>query len=535
MTIYSYNGKKYHKENGIWCDYKNRRVSNEIEDALNRRYSVEAIKKRQAVRDKNLSYQNPSSGGLSYRVYSTRELEKKYLSNYSSSKPRDNYYKKSKNKIVSTFSTLSDEQKRALRIMETGENIFLSGEAGTGKSFLLNEFIYRNKNKNIVVCAPTGIAAINVGGSTIHRVFGAPIGIIRHGEYNKNPSKVLIKADIIVIDEISMCRIDLFEYIIRTTRKAEVLRKQEECEKSAMKYDKNDPYQAKQIIIVGDFYQLPPVVKREDYEIFKEYYNVDLEYYKFPFQSILWEKMHFKNIILKEIMRQKGDLNYIKNLNKIRMGDKSGIEWFNENIRKEAIPNSIYICGTNVQADEINMREAGKLQGKSQIYSATIKNQVHDNDKVTSDYLELKLGMQVMTLVNDTEAGYQNGSIGIIKRLGSNYVTVQLQNGRIVTVKPYEWEITGYEIQDDKIEQVVYGNYTQLPLKIAYAITIHKSQGQTYSSVNISPKCFDEGQLYVALSRAMSSDRMSLECNIQYNWLMTSEVVKRFYNQIGIN
>jgi len=441
------------------------------------------------------------------------------------------FHRKAKTPVYEPIVKLTKEQQKAMELLESGANVFLSGEAGTGKSYVLNEFIRRyEKNKSIIVCAPTGIAAINVGGATIHRVFKAPIGIIRPGEYNSKPDDALIKADIVIIDEISMCRFDLFEYVIRTIRCAEDLR-QNELNKDAFINGTEFVMSApKQIIVVGDFFQLAPVINKVDKPILFNYWDESRYGSGFAFSSELWWEMEFENNILKEIIRQKGDAEYIENLNKIRTGDLSGISWFNSHVSRRPIEGAINLCGTNREADTINYEESEALEGEYKEYYSQINGQVNESDKVTADILALKIGMQVMTLVNDMDEGYQNGSLGKVVEMYDDVVEIRLDNGKLVKVVPYVWEICGYEIQGDRFEKVVLGDFKQMPIKVAYAITIHKSQGQTYSRVNVSPNCFAEGQLYVALSRAQSIEGMSLQSNIARSSLRTSLAVKDFYN-----
>ena len=235
---------------------------------------------------------------------------------------------------------------------------------------------------------------------------------------------------------------------------------------------------------------------------------------------------------MKEIVRQSGDPEYIKNLNKVRIGDISGINWFNEHISRIPIQEGIYLCGTNAKADGINEQKSRALPGETRIYRARSSGIVGEGDKMTSDELSLKVGMQVMTLINETNRQYQNGSIGKIVALHDDHVDVRFENGKTASVVIYDWEINGFEVHGEKIEKVVLGNYKQLPLKIAYAITIHKSQGQTYSKVNISPECFAPGQLYVALSRARTSSGMSFEHEVSPKALRTNFHVKRFYDEL---
>lgn len=528
MASFSYNGTNYFYANGKWVDSQSKPVSPEIAAELNQLYSKEDIKIKedaQKKKQKKADFFGRGKKPSSYSGYGTYYGSSPVTR---SSKPGKKHRKARVDAYRRTVE-LTKDQRRALALLESGQNVFLSGEAGTGKSFVLNEYIYRNRDKDIIVCAPTGIAAINVGGSTLHRVFKAPIGVARPGEYNAKPDEALVKAEIIIIDEISMCRFDLFEYVIRTIRQAELIRQNKENSGSISHGELPELLKPKQIIVVGDFYQLAPVISSADKEVLYQYWDESKLGDGFAFQSELWKELNFQNIILKEIIRQRGDDEYISNLNKIRVGDESGIEWFNANIKMEPIPNSIYLCGTNRAADEINDKEAAALPGDFTIYNADVKGQVGTGDKATADALALKVGMQVMTLVNNIEEGYQNGSIGKIISLSEDSVEVKLNSGRIVTVTPYDWEVLGYEIQQEKLEKIVLGNFKQMPLKVAYAITIHKSQGQTYSSANISPNCFADGQLYVALSRTKTVEGMSLEHPITKKSLRTSKLVQEFY------
>lgn len=492
MAVHKYEGKSYFYLNGKWMDSMSKSVSGELESKLNEMFpNPESTKSKKT--------------GLNLKV-------NKRNFGYHSAKQ----HKRATEHEYRRTEELTEDQKKALALLESGKNVFLSGEAGTGKSFVLNEYIYRNRNKNVIVCAPTGIAAINIGGATLHRVFNIPITVIKPGEFNARPSDSIIKADVVIIDEISMCRFDVFEYVIRTIRKAEGIQQN----------------QQKQIIVVGDFFQLAPVITSNDREVLEKLWDVEKGTEGFAFQSHLWEELNFESIVLKEVVRQKGNIEYLQNLNKIRHGDKSGIGWFNANAKKTPISNSIYLCSRNANADAINQQESNALEGEAIVYDSEIVGQVKQSDKATADSLALKLGMQVMTLVNNYEEGYQNGSLGKIVELNKGSVKVRLNSGRTVDVKPYNWEIIGYEVLDDKVEKVVLGNFKQIPLKIAYAITIHKAQGQTYSTANISPSCFTEGQLYVALSRVENIEGMSLAHDIEGYSLRTSQAVKLFYNSL---
>ena len=425
---------------------------------------------------------------------------------------------------------LTKEQAAAMRALESGDNIFLTGEAGTGKSYVLNEYLKRNSDKNILVCAFTGIAAINVNGSTIHRVFKAPVGILEPGEYNPNPPEAVVKADIIVIDEISMLRIDLFEYVMLTVKYAEELQQEHEDCKAKLEGRKPKKISNKKLIVVGDFYQLPPVIGQREENVFYGMWKDSCG--GFAFASELWKKAKFITVMLKQVVRQSGDPEFIKNLNMIRVGDARGIAWFNYKISYTPQENAIFLCGANKMAEEINERESNALPGEPKSYYARSTGTVNEGDKATADVLSLKVGMQVMTLVNSPDGDYQNGSLGQIVSLHDDHVVVKLNSGRVVVVNRFEWEVAGYEVHKDAVERVVIGRFNQLPLKVAYAVTIHKSQGQTYDKVNVYPQCFAPGQLYVALSRARNSAGMSLAYPIQPGAVMTNPHVKRFYEEI---
>lgn len=419
-----------------------------------------------------------------------------------------------------THQKFTDEQQEAYNLMMSGQNVFLTGEAGTGKSYVIQAFIKENEKqkKKMIVCAPTGIAAIQIGGVTIHRVFQVS------PEPQINTSKIQVpktvkEAEIIIIDEISMCRVDLFDYVIRVIKKAESMS------------------QPKQLIVVGDFFQLPPVTTNHDYDILTKIYP---NYHKgFAFESKYWHDCHFQTIVLKEVIRQL-DHTFIKNLNKIRIGDATAIDYFNEYASKDKIPNGIVLSARNALVNKINKQELDKIDSESTIYYSQVIGDVKASDKTTVDELELKVNARVMIIVNDIEDFlYQNGSMGTIMKLNDNSVQVKLdQTSKIVNINTYEWDIENYEIIEDVIDgisnkhlkKVVVGKFIQLPLKLAYAITIHKSQGQTYDAVNLIPYCFDCGQLYVALSRVKTIEGLALNQPIKDNYLMCDEKVKEFYN-----
>lgn len=428
---------------------------------------------------------------------------------------------------------LTKGQRIALQALESGRNVFLSGEAGTGKSYVLNQFLAKNTRKNILVCAPTGIAAINVNGSTLHRVFGVPIEPIGPTKNPMKTSETVQKADIIIIDEISMCRFDCFEYVAKAIKLAEKEAQNKEYAKAEKLHREPITLPPKQLIVVGDFFQLPPVITDKDRPVLENYWGRIMNVGDgFAFQAPMWSTFDFVTIVLDEVMRQKGDLDFVANLNCIRRGDKSAIAWFNAQSAQK-VQKGIHLCSTNKAAEQINLQEAAKLKGFPRTYTADITGIVNASDKPTSDALTLKKGMQVMSLINDPENRYQNGSLGIITDLDFSGVEVDF-GGQKIEISKHSWDIIDYQIieknGESKVEKTVIGIFRQLPLKIAYAITMHKSQGQTYDAANIHPSCFASGQLYVALSRIKSIKSLYLTKKIQPENLITAEAVLNFYD-----
>jgi ATP-dependent exoDNAse (exonuclease V) alpha subunit len=412
---------------------------------------------------------------------------------------------------------LSPEQQEALKKLMEGENIFLTGGAGTGKSFLIEYFVSQLPEKNIITCAPTGIAALQIKGVTIHRLFNLkaePIGPYK--PINKIRDEIK-EADIIIIDEISMCRFDIFDYVCRYIQKAQEISNRN-----------------KQLIVVGDFFQLAPICSKEERNVLSQLWGDFInESEGFAFETQMWDKMNFQNIILKEVMRQKGDEKFIENLNKIRVGDLNAIEWFNQN----TAPNEqigVYMYGNNISVKDKNRQKMSDLNQKIITYKGKCKDKVFDLP--TDKNLELCVGARVMSLVNDSSGKYCNGSLGTVTKLNTNSVNVQFDNGIISNIEDYTWETYDYKIHIDektgrrKIEKSIVGRFTQIPLKVAFAITIHKSQGQTYDSANFNPQIFAKGQLYVALSRVTHASALYLEKKIDNNHLMVSDRVKKFYN-----
>ena len=438
--------------------------------------------------------------------------------------------------------TLNKDQLKALHELKSGANVFLTGGAGTGKTFLLHYFLDlpENKKKNVIVCAPTGVAAINAGGATLHRTFKIPVAALKPLECLGDISDEIKSAQIIIIDEISMCRIDVFQFVMRQIIEAE--------SKSGVH---------KQIILIGDFYQLPPVVtskkkpgeRYSDKDVLIENYGKVAES-GFPFLSPTWKLLGFKTLLLDEIVRQK-DHSFSAALNQIRSGDATGLNYINQHFGQKRNPKAIVLTAKNKEAERINNEQLNKINEKVKEYDAIINGEpIKPSDMPVSNILRLKVGARVMSLVNDNShdiSHYSNGSLGTVISLpgktgleDGDTIGVAFDNGYTVYIDPYSWKVQKYVCytQDDskKKSKKVFGLETiaeikQYPLKIAYAVTIHKSQGQTYDNLTIMPnRCFVAGQLYVALSRAVSVDKLHLTSDLRSSELITSDIVKDFYN-----
>ncbi len=349
----------------------------------------------------------------------------------------------------------------------------------------------------VLVCAPTGIAALNVGGSTIHRTLGIrPERTLEIDPYPYIPEdSPLLKCDLMIVDEISMCRLDLFDYLSSVLRKAAGIRAAEG--KACC-----------QLVVVGDFCQLPPVTTDAEKPILKEKYGFDIRK-GYPFMGREWRSWEFEKVELTEAIRQR-DSSFVAALNACRVGDTKGVRWIEEHAAKTPMKNAIILCGTNEQADGENRKRLEELQGEARVYACAITGEVTKRDMPTAQRLILKPGARVMALVNVSKTSYMNGSLGTVVSCDSDMVTVDFDDIGASEVPRHKWEITVPKLVDGKTKHEVIGTFEQIPLKLAWAITIHKAQGQTFDSALVYPRCWEEGQLYTALSRLTSIEGLCL-------------------------
>lgn len=395
--------------------------------------------------------------------------------------------------------------------LKQNRNILIVGAGGTGKSTLLRRFVDENQDKKIITCAPTGTAAVNVNGSTVHSVFSVPVPAYgaKLSDVPDATIKTLSLADIVIIDEISMCRADVFSFAMKVLKKAE--------RKKGSRI---------RLICCGDFFQLPPVVKKTELKMFKKF-GIDAS--GFPFTTKEWKDKNFKVLELTEIYRQDNE-TFQKRLNEIRDGDVSNLEYFKNFIIQEGDEtpeNTIYICGTNAEADEINNKKLNELQTLPIAYQADTNGRIGDGpaDKI----ILLKVGERVIFTVNDVKGlRYQNGSMGTVTGTYADYVSVELDDGKQINVNKYTWTLYSYKASGNELVKKEVGTISQIPLKPAWAITIHKSQGKTFDKAIIAPTAFAAGQLYVALSRVKSPEGLFLTKEILPEYVITSDVVSKF-------
>lgn len=420
-------------------------------------------------------------------------------------------------KVVSkNFSGFTTGQQEVLDLVENEKNVYLTGLGGTGKSYILEKIIERAEaqDKNIIACAPTGIAALNIGGSTIHRILGIrpnkTLALSAAPWIDDNSP--LLSCDLMIVDEISMCRLDLFDYLSLALKAASRLRK--------------DGKSLCQLVVVGDFCQLPPVLKAEDRPILEQKYGYDVGE-GYAFIGAEWDSWDFKKVELTEAIRQRDSL-FVTALNACRIGDTKGLEWIEEHAADEAPENAIILCGRNDKVDRENQKNLDKLSSESSFYLAQIDGQVESSDMPTLEKLEIKPGARVMALVNNSETTYMNGSLGTVRECDNDYVSVCFDNGAVARVGPHQWDVTRPVLSGGKTKNETIGTFIQIPLKLAYAITIHKAQGQTFEAASIYPDCWDPGQLYTALSRLTTIEGMHIMHHAQDDFLKTSKDVILF-------
>lgn len=421
----------------------------------------------------------------------------------------------------------------------TGTNVFLTGKAGTGKTTFLRE-LKRRSPKRMIVVAPTGVAAINAGGVTIHSFFQLPFGPYVPGKmeetsgnekrytnkFSREKINIIRSLDLLVIDEISMVRADLLDAV------SDVL-----CRYK----DRSRPFGGVQLLMIGDLQQLAPVVKDDEWILLKECYASP-----FFFCSKALQEVPYVGIELTQVYRQT-DAAFLDLLNKVRdnRADQATLQALNKRyipgFRPDDTEGYITLTTHNYQAQQINREKLEELEGKAYSYEAEIVDEFPEYSFPTDQHLVLKKGAQVMFVKNDAspEKRYYNGKIGRVTAISSDHILVRCGDEKeAITVAKEEWTNTKYTIdaETQEISETVEGVFRQYPLKTAWAITIHKSQGLTFERAIVDAgAAFTHGQVYVALSRCKTLEGLVLSSPLRPGALICDQVVRQFTQGIGQN
>jgi len=414
---------------------------------------------------------------------------------------------------------LSAEQSAVFDAIETTrEHIFVTGRAGTGKSTLLNHLSWHT-SKQVVICAPTGVAALNVGGQTIHSLFRLPIGVIADHDIEQTPQlrKLLNTIDTVVIDEVSMVNADLLDAVDRSLRQA----RQRPAE----------AFGGVQVVLFGDPYQLAPVPGDGD----ERAYFDDQYRSMWFFDAKVWNEAELRIYELTVIHRQHED-EFKHMLDAVRHGRVTAeiAERLNETgARTAPVDGAITLATTNSTVTRINGAELARLPGRVFTARAEISGEFGGRAYPADENLELKVGARVMFLRNDSDQRWVNGTVGTVTRIDTN-VRVEV-DGEVHEVQPVVWEKFRYSYSavTRQLKKDIVAEFTQFPLRLAWAVTIHKSQGKTYDRaiIDLGQRSFAPGQTYVALSRISQLDGLFLSRPLRPNDIIVDENVQRFMSQ----
>lgn len=411
---------------------------------------------------------------------------------------------------------ITPDFQRALDLMnDQSGHVFVSGDAGSGKSTLLAVYCDQAEYDPVVV-APTGVAAVNVGGQTIHSFFGLPVGILARGNinYTKRRAEVLKNVKSIIIDEVSMVRADLMDAV------NESLRIHRDCE---------EPFGGVKMILIGDLCQLPPVVRKDDEAILAEM-GYDSPFF---FSSNVIKSIRLNRVTLREVFRQK-DEKFLGILNRMRSDNTqpSDLNILNQRFGKSPSDKDTFISltSTNAAADSINEDRLSKLHGKAFLSVAEIEGDFDISHAPTDVELKLKVGAQVMMVRNDKDSRWVNGTVGTIECV-KKCVKVRVGDD-VFEVEKEKWSKVEYSFDRDSgvVNSHEVGSFIQYPMRLAWAITIHKSQGRTYDKVRIDLGygAFAHGQTYVALSRCRTLDGIFLSGRIRQRDIIVDRRVIEF-------
>lgn len=416
---------------------------------------------------------------------------------------------------------LSREFKDCLNEIDQGNNhLFITGKAGTGKSTLL-ELYRRTTNKNLAILAPTGIAALRVHGQTIHSFFKFPPRLILPEDIKIKPGlmRLVKNLEILILDEISMVRADILDGINMMLQ---------------LHRNSSLPFGGVRLVVFGDIYQLPPILSsNEERHYFRQKYETP-----YFFSSNIWRKLeNIQYINLHTVYRQ-SDRMFIRLLDDIRSGDidYETLSDLNKNVISDFDEDGyIHLSPRNATMQRINLQKLDELPGAEYIYTATITGEFNPQNMPTDPILRLKVGAQIIFIKNDPERAYVNGTIGLVIELESNKIKVHLPlEDKQLTVTRASWDMIRYVTDPEKehnIKPEVVGSFEAFPLKLAWAMSIHKSQGQTFDRVILDMEggAFEYGQTYVALSRCRTMEGIVLKRPLKPSDIMVDPRIVDFY------
>jgi ATP-dependent DNA helicase PIF1 len=422
---------------------------------------------------------------------------------------------------------ITDEMNRVMDFIRMGKNLFITGKAGSGKSTLLTYLRSTVFPEETIYCSYTGVAALNIGGETLHKFFGflpdVTIEKVKGPDYHPRSQRAMKVLKTLVIDEISMVRADLLDIIDAALRR----------------YGPNPrkSFGGVQLIMFGDLYQLPPIVKEDERPFFNDYYRSE-----FFFDSHVFNDTSYELIELTKVYRQK-DQHLIEILDRIRTNDvtEDELQLLNSRLEPEFEPPEdeffITLTATRSLSAQINTTRLEKLPGESHTHLASIWGEFSEKSYPAERILEFKVGAQIMLLNNDQGQRWANGTLARVKDVHSDKngkvrsISIELaSDGSEQVVEPNQWDLLKTKYEGGKLSYEIVGSFIQFPIQLAWSVTIHKAQGKSFDQVilDFSHRVFAPGQMYVALSRCRSLEGMKLKTPVQIEEVMVDQRVVEY-------